>query len=193
MEYPMRKRTQAAWRGFSSATKKGVLAGGVLLLWVAIFSLVGAWQGDRHVEPGTGVTLGNFRRLHLGMTEAQVEAIIGAGERAEDTLHRVLRYAGDGLEVEILFDGGAALAGKCKIHRLHDGMTTAQVESILDEGRASGGRWSWSRFRMPGEDDSGTATLIDKESAVTGHLTKRGYWLQEELRRKPGGWKAILE
>jgi hypothetical protein len=56
--------------------RKRVLAGGVLLLCVAVLALVVVWQ--RKAPPAPGVTGENFRRLHKGMSQEQVELILGA-------------------------------------------------------------------------------------------------------------------
>jgi hypothetical protein len=180
----MRKRILAAWRETNPARRTAVLTGGVLLLWLAFFSLVHVWRERRHVQPESAVTLGNFRRLHLGMTEEQVKASLGVGKKRNDKLHRVMQYVGNDCEIEILFDGGRALSGKWMMQRKAEGVTKEQVEEILAAGNKSigKGRWVWSR-------NYGVDLLFDKESPngrnIAGGLTKDGFWLQEELRRKP--------
>ena len=178
----MRKRFLAAWWQTNPARWKAVFAGGVLLLWLALFSLVHVWRERRHVQPESAVTLGNFRRLYLGMTEEQVKASIGVGKKRDDKLHRVMQYLGSDCEVEILFDGDKALSGKWMMQRKAEGVTKEQVEEILTAGNKSigKGRWVWDR-------NNGVDLLFDKESSngIAGDLRKDGFWLQEELRRKP--------
>lgn len=179
----MRKQILAAWRATNPARQTAILAGGVLLLCLVLFSLVHVWRERRHVEPESAVTLGNFRRLYLGMTEEQVKAILGVGKKRNDKLHRVMQYAGNDCEVEIVFDdGGRALSGKWMMQRKAEGVTKEQVEEILAAGNKSigKGRWMWRR-------DYGADFISDKEppNGLMGHLTNDGFWLQEELRRKP--------
>ena len=188
----MRMRILAAWRQSSPAWR----AAWCLLLLVAGLMLVRVWQKHRHVSPESSVTLGNFRRLHLGMTEEQVEAILGEGKKAEDRMHRVMHYVGDECEVEILFDGNSALTGHCIIRRRCEGMTKEQVETILDEGKRAAGKSRWVWHSGPGGiagKDSGVMFLAVRGDAVMGQLTKHGCWLREELRRKPPRWLSIIE
>jgi hypothetical protein len=191
---PARERTLAPWRGRGPAARRRTLACVLLAICLAGLALAWAWRRHRQAGPEPGVTLGNFRRLHGGMTEAQVGEILGPGEEAGGRLRRVVRYAGDGCEVEILFHGGGALAGQWTARLRREGMTRAQVEAILDGGGSAGGRrWRWQR--VPGgslASDDGEF-LCDTESAVTGHLTGRGCWLREEMRRKPPEQPPLLE
>jgi hypothetical protein len=92
--------------------RKGVLAGGIVLLCLAILALVVMWQ--RPAPPAPGVTLENFRRLHVGMTEAQVEAILGTSHdkwRGDGGWVWVYEGADRRVGVEIGFSGGEAIGG----------------------------------------------------------------------------------
>jgi hypothetical protein len=96
--------------------RKQVLAVSVLLLCLAVLALVVVWQRPR---PAPGVTLENFRRLHKGMTEVQVEAILGApryvdDEAVPDTRISIFEDSDYSANVHFLNDGGGYLPeGAC--------------------------------------------------------------------------------
>ncbi len=66
-------------------------------------------------RPAPGVTPENFQRLRLGMTESQVEAVLGsAGEDypgAPAGPDRVLAWDGPGIEVVVYFTKGRVSRG----------------------------------------------------------------------------------
>jgi hypothetical protein len=92
--------------------RKGVLAGGIFLLCLAILALVVRWQ--RPAPPAPGFTLDNFRCLHIGMTEAQVEAILGTAQdkwRGDGVWVWVYESADRRVGAEIGFSDGEAIGG----------------------------------------------------------------------------------
>jgi hypothetical protein len=179
----MRARILAAWRRNSPTLRVALW----FLLLVAGLVLVRVWQRDRQIEPEATVTLTNFRRLHLGMTEGQVEAILGVG-KAKTSLHRVLQYEDNGCQVEITYLDSRAIAGQCKIQRRAEGLTREQVEAILADGDRSikTKRWRWYRDpKGPTAAEGGVEFLSDRERATHRMLTKNGCLLLEELRKPP--------
>src|SRR5262245_31950831 len=79
--------------------RKVVLPALVLLLCVSILSLVVFKLFHR---PPPGITAENFRRLRAGMTEKQVEAILGSpGERWFFNMTFGRRYSGEECQVTI--------------------------------------------------------------------------------------------
>jgi hypothetical protein len=179
----MRTRILAAWRRISTTWRVALW----FLLLVAGLLFVRIWQPDPQFEPEATVTLTNFRHLHLGMTEEEVEAILGPG-KVKTSLHRKLQYEENGCHVEITYADSRAVAGQCKIQRRAEDMTREQVEAILADGAKSikSTRWHWYRDpKGPAAAEGGVESLGDTECAVHGQLTKNGCLLVEEMRKPP--------
>jgi hypothetical protein len=105
-----------------------MVAGLALLLCLAVLTLVAIWTYPARKPPG--VTPENFRRLHQGMTEKQVEAILGSpGMGWVFNLSYGREYAGDGCDVRIEF--GAMNDNDEKVTAQQGWMTTTDG-SVLE-------------------------------------------------------------
>ena len=88
--------------------RKQLLWFGGLVLGLVALTLVVVVLIDRPSKPG--VTVENFKRLHKGMTEEEVEAIFGrpADHKSYMTLQNLRDWDGPGFRVHLVFSLGEA-------------------------------------------------------------------------------------
>src|SRR5262245_52855278 len=109
--------------------QKRVAGGAALLLVVLVVSLVAVWKRPVRTP---GVTQENFQRLHKGLSQQQVEAILGSeGETLLTGLFTLKRYEGTDCRVDVMYWDDSATRGRLYLH-----------DEAVEEGDAStGGQW----------------------------------------------------
>jgi hypothetical protein len=115
----------------------------LVILVIACAVLAGSVLLFRYLSPGPGVTLENFKRIRKGMTERDVEAILGtAGEKAYmwHTPCRIWQGKREKVGVVILFsEDGLVQSGLMAEPRPDDGQ---DVYNVSDEAETF-----WDRLR----------------------------------------------
>lgn len=85
----------------------------LLLFAVVLASLIGVGI-YLLLPPKPGVTLENFRRLHVGMTRSEVESILGTPDEQESTklVPKYIHWSSNGFFAEILFENPVRVLGE---------------------------------------------------------------------------------